>query len=87
MPEATCSFLSLWTASSTAQSSNLLNSKGITDAKKKIKRMLFEFADSLGDDFDVEGIEVEASFNADGKFLGFGAGGAVNMKIRVKPAE
>jgi hypothetical protein len=32
-------------------------------------------------------MEVEVSFSADGKFMGFGVGGATSFKISVGPAE
>jgi hypothetical protein len=61
--------------------------KGIAEAKSQIRDVFYDMAEALGDDFYVKGMELEVSFNADGKFLGLGVGGATSIKVSVGPAE
>jgi hypothetical protein len=57
--------------------------KGMAEAKKQMKELIYEVSDNVGDIGQVSQMEFEASFNADGKFLGFGVGGAATIKISV----
>jgi len=59
--------------------------KGLRDAHRAIADLLEELAGSLGDGFAVREIELTASFSADGKFLGFGVGGAATVTVRMGP--
>jgi hypothetical protein len=61
--------------------------KGIADAKDKIKDMLYSVAQTFGDGFEVRHVDLQASFSADGKFLGIGVGSAAMVTIRVALAD
>jgi hypothetical protein len=39
----------------------------------------------MSDEYSISEMELSASFNAEGKFLGIGVGGAKSITIRVKP--
>ncbi len=58
---------------------------GFKRARKEIDAVVEEMTDSLKGDFHISQIELSASFNADGKFLGFGVGGAATIKITITP--
>jgi hypothetical protein len=59
--------------------------KGFAEARKRIDEALEVLAGSLADGFEVGEIEVQVSFSADGKFLGFGVGGAFSMTLKLRP--
>ena len=61
--------------------------KGYGQLKTAVRQMLQDLAEGMGDGFVVREIELTASFNADGKFLGFGVGGATSITIRVGPSK
>lgn len=61
--------------------------KGLSAAQTEIKETLQEFATLLALDFEVSEIELSISFSADGKFLGFGVGGATTIKVKIRPVE
>lgn len=61
--------------------------KGLTAAQTEIKESLQEIATLLTHDFEVSEIELSISFSADGKFLGFGVGGATSIKVKIRPIE
>ncbi|PKN68655.1 MAG: hypothetical protein CVU54_13560 [Deltaproteobacteria bacterium HGW-Deltaproteobacteria-12] len=60
---------------------------GITKAKNEIRQSLQEIATLMTMDFEISEIEFSVSFSADGKFLGFGVGGAASIKVKIKPVE
>ncbi len=59
--------------------------KGVETAKAEIKEMIDEVAGILTTEYNIKEIELEVSFNASGKFIGFGAGGAASIKIKIAP--
>ena len=61
--------------------------KGLSAAQAEIKESLQEIATLLTLDFEVSEIELSISFSADGKFLGFGVGGATFIKVKIRPIE
>ncbi len=61
--------------------------KGLSAAQAEIKESLQEIATLLTLNFEVAEIELSISFNADGKFLGFGVGGATSIKVKIRPVE
>ena len=61
--------------------------KGLSAAQAEIKESLQEIATLLTLDFEVSEIELSISFSADGKFLGFGVGGATSIKVKIRPVE
>lgn len=60
-------------------------SAGIEASQKQIKKSLQSLAAVFTQDFEVSEIELSVSFSADGKFLGFGAGGAMSVKVKIRP--
>ncbi len=58
---------------------------GFKKAKKEINEMVEEIASTMTENYVISEIELEASFSADGKFMGFGVGGAATIKIKIKP--
>lgn len=60
---------------------------GLSSARKEIAKTLNEIVSVMTQDFEIAEIEVSASFSADGKFLGFGVGGATTIKVKIKPSE
>ena len=60
-------------------------SEGLTKAKGEIQRIISEFASILTDEYAITEIEMQISFNADGKFLGFGIGGAASVTVKISP--
>ena len=61
--------------------------KGIEAAKAEINEMIEALCNTMADSFNVSEVELVVSFGSDGKFLGFGAGGAAEVKIRIAPAQ
>jgi hypothetical protein len=59
--------------------------KGIKIASEKIREMLNEFKSILTTDYGISEIKITASFDAEGKFLGFGVGGAASIEVTIKP--
>jgi len=60
---------------------------GIKAAQAEIRKSLDDIISIMTQDFEIYEIELTASFNADGKFLGFGVGGAATITIRIRPCE
>ncbi|HSS66276.1 MAG TPA: hypothetical protein VLS27_17740 [Gammaproteobacteria bacterium] len=59
---------------------------GLTKARDEIKKLM-EALSELTEGYTVSEIELAASFNADGKFLGIGVGGATTIRVRFRPEE
>lgn len=59
---------------------------GLSKAQTEIKKLM-EALSELTEGYTVSEIELAASFNADGKFLGIGVGGATTIKVRFRPEE
>ena len=59
---------------------------GFEQAQKEIKKLLDNMTE-FAEDYEVSEIELSVSFSADGKFLGFGVGGATSMKIKLTPGD
>ncbi len=59
---------------------------GFEQAQKEIKNLLDSMTE-FAEDYEVAEISLSVSFSADGKFLGFGVGGATSMKIKLTPGE
>ncbi|MHB0925926.1 MAG: hypothetical protein ACYC1F_05425 [Gallionellaceae bacterium] len=60
---------------------------GIIAAQAEIRKSLDDIVSVMAQDFEIYEIELTASFSADGKFLGFGVGGAATITIRIRPNE
>ena len=60
---------------------------GIGQANKALAEVIEQFGHTLRGDYDIGAIEVTVSFGEDGRFLGFGAGGAASMKLSLTPLD
>lgn len=58
---------------------------GFKNAKNEINSVIEEFVSAMTQNYVISEIEFSASFSADGKFMGFGIGGAATIKIKIKP--
>lgn len=58
---------------------------GLRTARKQIDDSLDELLRVVAGPYKISSIEIELSFSADGKFLGFGVGGATSMKLIIEP--
>lgn len=61
--------------------------KGLADAKRELDHSLQEVVETLTGSYGIKEIKLTMSFSAEGKFLGFGAGGAFAMEITVCPKD
>ncbi len=59
---------------------------GLSKARTEIQKLM-EALSELTEGYTVSEIELAASFNADGKFLGIGVGGATTIKVRFRPED
>ena len=59
---------------------------GLSKARTEIQKLMEELGE-LTEGYTVSEIELAASFNADGKFLGIGVGGATTIKVRFRPED
>ena len=59
--------------------------KGFEQAKKDIIKFVNNLQLLMSGNSSIKEIELTASFNAEGKFLGFGVGGAVSITIKLAP--
>jgi hypothetical protein len=59
---------------------------GLEAAQGQIKKTLQGFAAVFTQDFEVSKISLTLSFSAEGKFLGFGAGGAMSVSVEIEPS-
>lgn len=62
-------------------------SAGLEASQAQIKKSLQNLASVFTQDFVVSEIQLSVSFSAEGKFLGFGAGGAMTVKVKIRPAD
>lgn len=60
---------------------------GFEKARDEIGQMIDEIVRTMKMDYYIKEIDVAISFSADGKFLGFGIGGATSMNIKIAPAS
>jgi hypothetical protein len=58
---------------------------GFSKAKDEINGLISEIVETMTKSYTISEIELSASFNADGKFLGIGVGGAATITIRITP--
>lgn len=61
--------------------------KGLVKAKTEIHGVLQDLVDTMTGDYAISEVELTASFNADGKFMGFGVGGDASIKIKIVPVD
>ena len=61
--------------------------RGLTAARSQIEKAIGELASIMTEDYRIDEIEFSVSFDADGRFLGFGVGGAASIKVKIKPAR
>jgi len=60
---------------------------GISAAKKQIQKSIQEIAEIMTQDYKVSEIEFSVSFDAQGKFMGFGVGGAATITVKIRPSS
>ena len=60
---------------------------GFSKAKNEINGFVSEIMETMTTNYKISEIELSASFSADGKFLGFGVGGAATIKIKLTPEK
>jgi myo-inositol-1-phosphate synthase len=60
--------------------------QGIASAKQQLDETLDELLRTTTGPYEIKEIKLVASFSADGKFLGFGVGGAASMEITICPS-
>jgi hypothetical protein len=58
---------------------------GFLKAKDEINDFVAEIVETMTKNYVISEIELSASFNADGKFMGFGVGGSATIKIKITP--
>lgn len=61
--------------------------QGIAEAKRQLDETLDEIVRTMTGDYKIKEIKLVASFSADGKFMGFGVGGAASMEITICPSD
>ena len=61
--------------------------QGMREVKHQIDETLNDLIESLTGNYEITEIKLVASFNADGKFLGFGVGGAASIEITICPCD
>ena len=59
--------------------------KGLEKARRDVKSMINETANIMTAQYNIRGLELSVSFNAEGKFMGFGVGDAASIKIKIAP--
>ena len=59
---------------------------GIKKAKREIQGVADQLADFV-DGMDVTEVKLSVSFNAEGKFLGVGVGGATSIELKLTPID
>lgn len=60
---------------------------GLRGVRRQIDDTLDELIGTLTGHYEIKEIKLVASFNADGKFLGFGVGGAASIEITICPCD
>ncbi len=60
---------------------------GLQRASEQIRAMVADLAAVLTEQYRITQIELTLSFSAEGKFLGFGAGGATSVTVTIAPAD
>lgn len=59
--------------------------EGVAQANRALAEVIEQFGSTLSGDYDISALEVMVSFSEDGRFLGFGQGGAATMTLSVTP--
>jgi hypothetical protein len=60
---------------------------GLAGARDEIKRVVAEFATAMTEEYNIKEIAMQISYSADGKFLGFGVGGAASITVKIGPSS
>ena len=61
--------------------------EGIAAANRALAELMEEFGSGILGNYDICDLEVPVSFGNDGRFLGFGKGGAVTFALTITPLE
>ena len=60
---------------------------GMKEVKRQIDETLSDLIESLTGNYGIKEVKLVASFSADGRFLGFGVGGAASIEITICPTD
>ncbi|WP_040393958.1 hypothetical protein [Cellvibrio sp. BR] len=60
---------------------------GMSKAQIAIKEAVESFSEALTEEYSITEIELAISFNAEGKFLGFGVGGETSITVKIAPVN
>lgn len=60
---------------------------GVRDANRALAEVVEQFGHTLEGGYDISALEVTVSFADDGRFLGFGKGGAASMTLSITPVD
>jgi len=60
---------------------------GLKAARRQIDDSLDELSQVVAGPYRISSIELVVSFDVEGKFMGFGVGGATSMKLVIEPDE
>lgn len=60
---------------------------GVRDANRALAEVVEQFGHTLEGGYDISELEVTVSFGDDGRFLGFGQGGAAAMTLSITPVD
>jgi hypothetical protein len=60
---------------------------GLKAANRALAELLEGFGTQVGGSYDIPEIEVEVSFDQQGRFMGFGRGGCVTFKLTLAPLD
>ena len=60
---------------------------GVRQANRALAEVIEQFGSTIEGGYDISELEVSVSFGDDGKFLGFGKGGALSMTLSITPLD
>jgi hypothetical protein len=60
---------------------------GVVQANKALAGLIEQFGNTIHGDYDISQLEATVSFDRDGRFIGFGTGGAVSFSLTITPLE
>lgn len=61
--------------------------EGVAQANKALADLIESFGKSIRGGYDISELEITCSFDNDGRFMGFGVGGAVSMTLTITPLD
>lgn len=61
--------------------------EGIGAANRALAELMEDFGQGIAGDYDISSLEATLSFDTDGRFLGFGAGGSATITLTLTPLD